>query len=106
MPTLARPRAGLKSNVESPSAPPAVLTLSFEAEKADPYVVFKMSADLKCRDDNSKEVSVWKDSKEVARLNRSVLGNTPPKVLRDKVSRFYSPLIREYRQAATAGKQP
>ena len=93
--TEAIENAGLKARPGSP----AVLTLTFAYEKAEPYVVFTVGAVLTCRDENASEVPLWKDSKEVARLRPNVLGKTPPKVLRDKVASFYSPLIREYRLA-------
>lgn len=98
-------RAGLKASLEDGA--PAVLIVSLKADKADAFVVFNMEAELKCRSDNSKEVCVWRRrQEEVAKLRPSALGNIPPTVLRTKVSSFYTPFIKEYKQAAAAAKQP
>ncbi|MCA9142058.1 MAG: protein kinase [Planctomycetaceae bacterium] len=92
-------RAGLKVTSESQEDAAAILTLSFEARKADSSYIFNMDAELKYRGEDSHEISVWKQSEEVAQLKASVLGNTPPSVLRSKVAGFYGSLVREYRQA-------
>ncbi|MBI2477223.1 MAG: protein kinase, partial [Planctomycetia bacterium] len=92
-------RAGLKVTLESQEDSDAVLTLSFEAEKAESFYVFNLGAELKCRDGDSQEVSVWKHQEEVGRLRASAVGNTPPSPLRGKVSSFYSGFVKDYRQA-------
>jgi serine/threonine-protein kinase len=97
-------RVGLKVTPESQEASAAILTLSFEAEKAESSFIFKMAAELKCRDGESQEVSVWKHQEEVAQLRASALGNTPPSVLRNKVSGFYMAFVREYRRAVTGSE--
>ncbi len=94
-------RAGLKVTVEAQEQAAAVLTLSFEAAKAESTYLFTLGAELKCRDGDAREVSVWKLREEVAQLKASALGNTPPSVLRNKVSGFYSAFVRDYRRAAT-----
>jgi hypothetical protein len=97
-------RAGLKVAAESEDESAAVLTLSFEADKAESFFVFKLGAELKCSDEDSQEVSVWKRREEVAQLKASALGNTPPSVLRSKVSGFYNAFVRDYRRAVTGSE--
>lgn len=97
-------RAGLKASIESGDESAAVLTLSFEAEKAEPFVVFNVGAELKCRNEESQEVSLWKLRQEVAKFKPNALGPTPPALLRTKVSDFYDPLVKQYKQAVAANR--
>jgi hypothetical protein len=94
-------RLGLKVIAESQEASAAVLTLSFATDKVESSYAFTLAAELKCRDGDSKEVSVWNHREEVARLRASALGNTPPSLLRNKVSSFYSVFVRDYTRATT-----
>ena len=91
-------RAGLKVIAESQDAPSALLTLSFDAEKANPFIVFYMGAELKCRDEDSREVSLWKLRKEVAKLSPNVLGNTPPSVSAQQGVRLLHPLYQRVQE--------
>lgn len=95
-------RAGLKVNLEPKDGDSAVLTLSLDAERDNSFTALLLAAELKCRDKNGKEVTVWKLREEVARVKSNLLGPTPPTVLRRKFSDFYTPFTREYRQAITA----
>ncbi|MEX0818427.1 MAG: protein kinase [Pirellulaceae bacterium] len=102
--TEALERAGLKVTAEAQDASSAVLTLSFEAEKVESYIVFNLGAELKCRDEDSQEVVVWKRHEEVAKVSAGALGPTPPSVLRNKVSSFYIAFIGEYKRAVADRK--
>lgn len=92
-------RGGLKVTIEPQDSPRATLTLSFAAEKAEAFFVFKMAAELKCSDGASQEVSIWKHQEEVGQFRASAVSNTPSSVLRNNVSGFYMALVRDYRRA-------
>ncbi|MEO8495305.1 MAG: protein kinase [Planctomycetota bacterium] len=91
-------QAGLKGTAEPQNTTPAaVMTLSFTTNKADQYVVFSLGAELKCRDGDAQEVSLWKHQAEVGRMK--TFSATPPSPLRKEVSVFFNAFGKEHSRA-------
>lgn len=92
-------RAGLKVTSESQDDSSAIMTLKFDSERAGAGIVFHLGGELKCPDGDSRQVVIWSEQEDVGPMSTSVLGPTPPSVLRNKVSGFFNAVSRDYRRA-------
>ena len=79
-----------------------VMHITLETTKTDGLVRFALSAELKCREGDSQELTVWKHQDQVATLAQYLLRRPAvPAPLKTGVSDFFDRFVRDHRQAQT-----
>lgn len=77
-----------------------VMHITLETTDADGLVGFVLSAELKCRDGDSRELTVWRHQEQVATLAQHLLrGRVLPAPLKTGVSDFFDRFVRDHRKA-------